>query len=305
MPRPETGSFNRLITSLGLLLMAAALVIPYFFYRSTDVLEFPKPKLERLTTTAKGAIESRQRHVSDLQPFVLPLSGALILGGIGFLAWGAFRLRDVQDRDDREANARVATAEAGLRELTPKEKEEKLVQEVHASDAETERAVSGSATAQDRATRREAQRWHLEALRAVEQRALDALTDDEFDGYRFRSQVAVGKLRLDGLFLSENKERPDVLLDIKVGSHLQLLREQDRLRARVAEYERERERPCRAWFVVVLTADPDEPGQRNAQRKRDLSYRLNRSLDPLGVATVIAEDEISKLPRDFAETFSA
>lgn len=301
MPRPETGSFNRLITSLGMLLVAAAFVVPYFFYRSTDVLEIPRSELNDLTSTARDAIEARQRHVSDLQPYILPLSGVLIFGGAGFLAWGAFRLRDVQDRDDREADARVATAEAGLRELTPKEKEEKLIEEVRVSDDEPRQATASRPRTPNDPARKEARKWHLEASRAIERATLDTLAAEEFEGYRFRSQVAVGGLRLDGLFLSEEKERPDVLLEVKVATNLRLPREQERIRSLVEKYEEERKRHCRGWFVVVLTALPDDAEPRNIG---DLAYRLNRSLDPLGVATVIREDEIPRLPRAFVKAFS-
>ncbi len=300
MPRPETGSFNRLITSLGLLLLAAALVIPYFFYRSTDVLEIRKSELQHLTVTARGTIESRQDHIADLQQYILPLAGILIFAGAAFLVWGGSRLRGVQARDDREADARVATAEAGLRELTPREKEEKLAEEVESAE-EGGKQAAPSATQVDATMSESELRQRLNAARTIERSVLETLSNHDFGGYRFRSQVAVDSLQLDGLFLSEAKNQPDVLLEVKVGGTLILPRAQEQIRSLVAKYEEERSRPCRAWFVVVLTGSPDDAGPRNLG---DLRYRLNRSLDPLGIATVIRAADIPRLPRAFTDAFS-
>jgi hypothetical protein len=74
--------------------VAAAFVVPYFFYRSTDVLEIPRSELNDLTSTARDAIEAGQRHVSDVQPYILPLSGVLIFGGAGFLGYRLNRSLD-------------------------------------------------------------------------------------------------------------------------------------------------------------------------------------------------------------------
>ena len=57
MLRAETGSFNRLLTSLGLVLMGVALILPYFYFRSNDTLLIDEAELERLTPVARDAIE--------------------------------------------------------------------------------------------------------------------------------------------------------------------------------------------------------------------------------------------------------
>lgn len=317
MPRPETGSFNRLITSIGLLLLAAALVIPYFYYRSTDVLEISRDELRDLTPTSQSVIESRQTHVSELQPYVLPVAGMLIVGGIIFLSWGGVRLRGAQDRDDREAEARAIAAEAGLRDLTPEEKEEKLAEDVEPESTQEAAATepppratapvpapqTGAKPLDPRTTMEQQRRERVEAARTIERSISKVLSDAQLAGYRFRPQVAVGKLKLDGLFISEEKDRPDVLLEIRVGARMIHPMMQDRVLARIARYEAERARVCRAWFVVVVSGEERDARYRNTSEMRALNQRLDDNLEPLGAATVVREEEIFRLDAFFADRF--
>jgi hypothetical protein len=297
VPRPETGSFNRLITSLGLLCLAAALVIPYFYYRSTDVLEIERTELELLTHTARNSIESRQTHIADIQPYVLPLAGVLVVGGILFLIWGGLRLRGAQDLDDREAIARAITAEAGLRDLTPEEQENKLVEEVAPEPPPLQD--------NEETRRREEQRKRVETARRIEKAVSEALSGTQLEGYRFRPQVAVGRLKLDGLFLAEAADRPDVLLEIKVGSRFIHPMIRDRILAGTARYQAERDRPCRAWLLLVLPDDAESVQGRDEEEIRALKERLNRDMSPAGVASVVPESDIPRLQQIFVETFPA
>lgn len=311
MPRPDTGTFNRLLTSLGLLFLAAALVIPYFYFRNTGTLEIEKNTLRHLTNPAREAIEDRQAEIATIQPFVLPTAGALVLLGFGLLIWGGYRLREAQDRDDREAEARTIIAEAGVRDLTPQEKEDKIERDATPEPADDEaggdtpppppsaptEASPPPAKASDR--RRHERDERLATVRRIDASATAVLSASEFEGYRFRAQVAVGRLKLDGLFLALSDRAPDILLEIRVAPRITVPLQADRILAAVPRYEFERQRPCRPWLVTVMPEDPDLPVD-IARRMREASLRLNDSLSPVGLATVIQENEIERLPAIFS-----
>ena len=55
MFRTDTGNFNRFLTSLGLLMILGALLIPYFFFHDTDTLRIPVKELRELTPVAQDA----------------------------------------------------------------------------------------------------------------------------------------------------------------------------------------------------------------------------------------------------------
>lgn len=299
MPRPDTGTFNRLLTSVGLIFMAAALVIPYFYFQSNDTLMVEQRQLDRLTETARTSIEDRQDDVASVQPYILPGAGVLILVGLGFLVWGGYRLRSTQERDDREAEARTVRAEAGVRDLTPKEKEEKIAEDVtrppSGPPGEATKDAPMEAPLGHRESRRVTREQRLKAARRVEQKITSAFAQAELDGYLFRPQVAVGKLKLDGLFISVSEGQSDVLLEVRVGpTGPATILFVDQILARVVRYEAERKRRCRPWLVVVL---PDTDS--NSEEIDAIYQRLERNLGDIGAATVVLESEISMLPIAF------
>ena len=304
MPRADTGTFNRLLTSLGLILMAAALVVPYFYFRSTDTLEIERDRLARLTPTAKSAIEGRQNDIAAIQPFVLPMALALIAIGVCLLVWGAYRLRSTQDRDDREAEARTIMAEAGVRDLTPQEQEDKIAEEDVSPLAEgggeggqLEVPVPAPVETRQGAgpDAEERRRERLETARRIERSVSQTLSHAHFDDYQFRAQVAVGQLKLDGLFLSGDSSFPDVVLESRVAPRQLIpLMQAERVLARVARYQAVRSRSCRGWLVLVI---PESPSPGDEERSiPEMTERLNKALNPAGYATVIHEAEIPSLP---------
>jgi hypothetical protein len=304
VPRPDTASFNRLLTSLGLLALAGALVIPYFFYRSTNTLRIDRAELARLTEQARGVIEARQSDVSGVQPYVLPTSAALIVIGICFLIWGGRRLHGAQQRDDREALARTLAAEEGVRELTHQEKEVKIEEEV-ADDAagQAARGRFASAREDDSATDQQKEPVYqppiedrVNAARRIEDKVTSTLAEADIPGYIFRPQVAVGRLRLDGLFLSTDPSDEDILLDVRVGSFVPGRALSDRILGRKSRYEAERHRICRPWLVAVF---PDAEAKTTFAKIDGTHRRLKENLAPLGWATVVREGEIWSLPAIF------
>jgi len=149
VPRADTGNFNRFLTSIGLLLLAAALLIPYFYFRDSDTLRIPNAELRELTPTAQQALERRQHRSADLEIPVLVLSVLLAGGGIAALFFGGKRLRIAQGKEDeaierqarredyemqqlsadevemkRDEQAREAVRESTAEEAAPEEKEE-------------------------------------------------------------------------------------------------------------------------------------------------------------------------------------
>jgi hypothetical protein len=304
VPRPDTASFNRLLTSLGLLALAAAFVIPYFFYRSISTLQIDRAELARLTVQARDVMEARQADVGGLQPYVLPTSATLIVIGIAFLVWGGRRLHGAQQRDDREALARTLAAENGVRELTHREKEVKIEAEVveNAADQAVRGALESKQKDDDSPDQRNetpfesAIEERLNAARRIEGKVTSALIQSEIPGYLFRPQVAVGTLRLDGLFLSTDPGDEDILLDVRVGPRVPGRALSDRILGRKSRYESERDRICRPWLVVVF---PESGSDATALEIDKTHRRLKAELSPLGWATVVREDEIQTLPAIF------
>ena len=309
MLRTETGSFNRLLTSLGLVLMGAALVVPYFYFRAADILEITRTELNALTPVARTALEGRQSGISTLEPYVLVFALLLFSGGGALLAWGAVRLREVQDRDDREAEARTRIVEADVRDLTPTEREDKLTEdaapppnEEAREQAEEQPPANVEVTADERPgepIRRLTFKERRQALSEIEAAVQDAFDAEPIKTHRFRAQVAVSGIKLNGLFLTDDPRYTDVVLEISLGTGNMLspLNRVDRMLSTLARYQARSGRPASAWMLVVVPRK--EPSQSTAPTRETLGIQLNSALAPLGKASVVLEEDLDILPRVF------
>jgi hypothetical protein len=141
--RPDTGNFNRLLTSLGIGLLLASLVVPYFFFHDTNVLLIPKTKLLGLTDTARQAIESRQAALSNLEVAVWIFAGLLFAGGVVLLLIGSLRLRVLQGKEDERLEIGTKREGAELEQLNPDELDRKRDKEAKEA-TEGEREADGA-----------------------------------------------------------------------------------------------------------------------------------------------------------------
>ena len=129
IPRVEFGHLYKFIVSIGLALAAASLIVPWAVLRESGVLLVPTSELDRLTPTARLAIEEKQGHVLRVvEWYPLACSVALVLGlliaGFGVVLW--WRRQVVLDRrEDLELETQIR----GLRSLSPPEIEEGRWQE--------------------------------------------------------------------------------------------------------------------------------------------------------------------------------
>ncbi|MCP1428526.1 putative negative regulator of RcsB-dependent stress response [Microbacterium foliorum] len=131
MPQFDFGHFYKFIVSAGLVLVAAAFVMPWIFFQSTEILTIPKDELDDLTGTAKELIIERQHGLRDFQegafpavPIVLGVVGALVVA-VGLIAWHARQTTQnaLEDID-------LETKLAALSDATPTEVDSKLREEV-------------------------------------------------------------------------------------------------------------------------------------------------------------------------------
>jgi hypothetical protein len=253
MVRPDTGNFNRLLTSLGLICLAAALVIPYFYFRNTSVLETTRTELDRLTPTAQDAIAGRQAGIVTLEAWVIVLAIALALVGLVLVIVGAIRLKKAQDSEDEEAELRKDRARAEIRGLTPAEEERKATIEAEQDEDDKEEGGDGgqleepepppsdpgaappelpielpSEEVEPRHERPEPRLERAESrvvvtrkvILRVERRFNDIFGHADLDGFEFSSNLGIrseiGQIEIDGLFTAVNSKQENVVLELKV-----------------------------------------------------------------------------------------
>jgi hypothetical protein len=328
MPRPDTGNFNRFLTSMGLVLLVAALVIPYFFFQNTDTLRIPARDLDALTATGREVLAGRQDAIAALEPWVLGFSGALAAVGVGLLVVGGRRLRLAQVSEEEEDELRKSRARAEIRRLSPEQLEDKrdeiarVAVEERAKEPQPKPTASARSEAVSptisrprpaRSAVNEGDRRYRErrvAIERIEEKLLSAFSADELDSHSFLSNIVVGPLgpqnpiEVDGLFQAKDeKAYKDVLLEIRLWSESAgraVRTSSESLLAAVARYQAVMDRRAVGWLLMVVPEDAE-----TAQGLHLLEKKLTQWITPAGIATVLPEDQLQRAPRWFEDRLAA
>jgi hypothetical protein len=318
VPRPDTGNFNKFLTSLGLLLLGAAVVIPYFYFRNTEVLSFSVADLDEMTPAGRSAILARQHAIATLELWVVIGAGLIGVTGLVLLVMGALRLRAAQRWEDEESDLRRSRARLEYEEMSPEEQKEKNAAQA-VVEVEGERSGVVEVGRRSAAGGPEPQKVEITTLDSWRQRAdliarLSAEIEKTFrerdvGPYELKWQVRIGsqndEIRLDGVFERKDARPKDVVLRIRVAADPTFLAKSARNTANelIATLERYRVltgRPANGWIVAVV---PKESATVPAAESFNAIESMRRALGPWGEVTLIDEDEIGDLPNVFADIF--
>lgn len=321
MLRTDTGNFNRFLTSLGLLLLAAALLIPYFYFHDTDVLRITQHELDALTRTGREAILSRQHRAADLELWILGLAASLAAGGIACLYFGGKRLRVAQVKEDAAIDRKARRDDVEIQRLTDAEVEEKrdeqaleAVEERKVGNAEPETTAEPAKPARETEPVQTAQASMAQsraAIARIEETVRRTFEGNEGRSFKFLGEVKVvgpnQQVLIDGLFRARSSGRGDVVLDLKIVRQTRMLRARirnftDSTLALLTRYRALSDRQATSWLLIVL---PEEAETLPIEDKRRLEDQVNSSLVGRGFGSIIHESELSTLPQRFDRLFES
>lgn len=98
----QYSDYNRFLVSVGIILIAIGLILPYFYSKETFELLLKKEEVELLTDTAKEIIGARQRYARIFIEVVPWLAAAALVAGIGLMTIGLLKWRKRQQLEDRK-----------------------------------------------------------------------------------------------------------------------------------------------------------------------------------------------------------
>jgi len=312
MLRTDTGNFNRFLTSLGLLFLAAALLIPYFFFRNTDILTIPDSDLQSMTALGRTAVLERQDAISHLEPWVV--GGAIFLGAVGaiLLVAGGFRLKAAQESEDEETELRKRRARLEMQSLSPEERAQKTAEKAR----EWEQQPPQPSTPETRASGSRARSEHglllddrKDTVERIERTIEGAFSDSPISSHELNFQVKASSerdaIQLDGVFRAINNGQPDIILKTRVAFSPDYLKSTarlvaDELIAQSSRYQAMTRRPTDGWLVTVLPKDAE---MLPSDAVDALSKPIEDALSAFGEATLIREDDIARLPGIFVARF--
>jgi hypothetical protein len=339
--RADIGNFNRFLTSVGLVLIAAALAVPYFYLRDTDTLRISRYQLKGLTTTGRETMEDRQRRVADFEIPVLYLAGVAGVGGIFCIFLGGKRLRTAQKNEDddralvRKERLEKYEVQKRSRDEIEKDRDRQAEESVEPQTSTDERRnverEAGSPRPTSPGPAEESHEGTVEPIHIgtgsvalnraritigrVEETVQDALGEAHYERFRYLSEIQIvtglrksRRIDLDGLFESVRSVNPDVALELKVANSAVALTSRrsslfaDQVLALLTRYEEVTGRSALGWLLIVVSGDAKDLGADAALRAQD---RFDDLLGGKGRCTVLGEVEIGDAPDRFRSIFGS
>jgi septum formation inhibitor MinC len=310
--RTDTGNFNRFLTSLGLVLLLGALLVPYFFFHDTETLRISAHEFKTLTPVAREALSSRQKRERDLEVPVLVFALALAMGGAGSLYFGGRRLRLAQVKEDEAVDRQARKDDFEIQQMSNSEVEEKRDEQARESvqaEASRQRESPAGPEVQPQKLRAPTIEETRKEMRRIEGQIREMFEAAEFPAHEFLYEVKTVRsgqqVRLDGLFRSRNRDGTDVILTLKVGRQGRMIRSlvrnyTDDALGRLTRYRLLSKRQATSWLVIVV---PNDVPALELEDRRRLEDQVNASLLGAGLGTIIGEAEVASLPKKFEQLF--
>ncbi len=138
MEKIDYGDINKFLASLGIVIIAMSIIVPYLYLKEDYGLIIRMDDIGSLTEPSLNIIETKQEAVLFIQKYIPWLSCILFFVGVIILTVGVCRWRKRQDKLDKKLDIEIGKAEFELKALTPKEVEAKAKSEVIITDGSTQ-----------------------------------------------------------------------------------------------------------------------------------------------------------------------
>ena len=287
MPRFEYGDFYKFCVSLGIALIAAAVLLPWLFLREPFDLMLEASKLALLTPTAQRVVIARQQILVGLLPKIPWISVALLVLGIagaisGLALW--YRRQILRNKSE---------------ELTVRKKEKELSS--MSAEEITKKAVADIEPMVSSGTLSLVTDVAAIKFVAVEQEFQGRVRECIQDSYGILNNQRLGSAEYDVILQSLRSSEPDGIIEIKYitkGFKHSWLRESAmRLSLATELYETRLGRRSRPLLLVIFSTDDLRERSEFRSLKETVMADLALRSTPIRIE-VLSEKEVSQLPCD-------
>lgn len=311
LPNLEYGNFNRLLVSLGLLLVAGAGAGPYFLLKETGVLTISEEELSKLTPIARQTILDRQHLLHDLPGFwLIPATIALVgLSLVGVGSWRLLRKQGMEDEREGLETQRLRTlvlqeqTKDELVALSIDDAEEMLAEEGLAGVDETNEPTNNG---EGQPIERDDPERLAERIRSTEEAVLDRFEAQCAGGVEMVRHVKIRGLSnhvVDAL-LRSSEHSTDALVQIKLLTSVNTARIGESIRQMmelIVRYRKEyADRQVAGIVVLVLEGEADTTARRQATLERVDDLRRQVRGEGILVEVLGAADVQAWVPPAFA-----
>jgi hypothetical protein len=119
LPKIEFGHLYKFIMSVGLVLLASSVVLPWLVLQHSDVLLIRTDEMEHLTPTARAVVVRKQRDSAWIANNYRWIAAALAVAGVLMIIYGFLNWRRRQLVLDEIEDTQLDTDKQRLRQLSP------------------------------------------------------------------------------------------------------------------------------------------------------------------------------------------
>ena len=210
MQKIDYGDINKFLVSIGIVLIALAVLTPYLYLKEDFGLYIEQTKIDQMQEPIKELITEKQAQVIRFQGFVPWVSISFLLLGLTSTVIGLVRWFKRQSKIDEKFDKELQKLDLEITSLTPEEKEEKAKQEVEEIE-KVEKQVKTST-----AVRTSSHADYVKAYMSIEKGLTEVFENYKSPNFDVLSQQRIGnRYEIDILLQAKTKRFLDRIVEIK------------------------------------------------------------------------------------------
>jgi|GEM_PF-1266239 hypothetical protein len=104
MNKLEFSDLNKFLTSVGLIFIGIAFLLPWYINQNSDLIVLEQTKIDSSTKTAQKIIDNQQNYLNYISANLICIIITLLIVGTTLLAWGIIRWNKRQNVRDAKEN---------------------------------------------------------------------------------------------------------------------------------------------------------------------------------------------------------
>ncbi|MPV86434.1 hypothetical protein [Ostreibacterium oceani] len=210
MQKIDYGDINKFLVSIGLVLIALAVLTPYLYLKEDFGLYIEQSKIDQMQEPIKELITEKQNQVIKFQIFIPWVSLSFFLLGLTSTIIGLVRWFKRQSKIDEKFDKELQKLDLEITSLTPEEKEEKAKQEVEEIES-VEQQVTSSPVVKP-STHSD----YVKAYMQIEKGITEVFENYKSPNFDVLSQQRIGnRYEIDILLQAKTKRFLDRIVEIK------------------------------------------------------------------------------------------
>ena len=253
MQKIDYGDINKFLVSIGLVLIALAVLTPYLYLKEDFGLYIEQSKIDQMQEPIKELITEKQNQVIKFQTFIPWVSLSFFLLGLTSTIIGLVRWFKKKKKIDEKFDKELQKLDLEITSLTPEEKEEKAKQEVEEIESVEQQVATSPVVKSSHSD-------YVKVYMQIEKGLTEVFENFKSPNFDVLSQQRIGnRYEIDILLQAKTKRFLDRIVEIKYFKNrlsLKIIRDTIyRLNTQISYYNQASNRRVVPVLLIVYSKD--------------------------------------------------